>query len=251
MEIGMEKDIKKVRDVCELLRKNEKEAEIDQNFWAVNTHGDEIEDVIKVPKGVRIIMFCYPGRKLDICPRFDRFNWEHIFLNEDATFNYCTFLATLSQYSSLKKHFCIYDAGSKLKDLKLTSDENFRDGIYKLPVMASVRDENLDTMYVSSEHVFPDVVERMPSKRIVINRREVAKRIKYKQSRVIFFTKVLSYPIITLSMLLRKLQIEVGSEKKKEFTILLLTCRTGEKSEMDDAKTVDAELRKLFKLYEK
>lgn len=248
----MEKErINNLKQICQKL--NENEPEMDKNFWAVNMHGDETKDEFEIPKGVRIIMFCYSGRSLHVCPRFDKFNWREIFLNEDASYNYCTFLANLSQYSSLRDHFCVYEEGTTIRDLVFTSDELFRNGIYQLPVYAAAYEPNSDQVFVSSEKVFDKAVrESIKIRRISVNRENTAKVIKDKDSNAIIFSKSIQIPKITLSTLVKNLGTEVGRETKKGFTLLLLTCRTGEKRHgIIHPPTVYEELEKLFQKYTK
>lgn len=241
--------IHNLKEICKNLK--EDETEINKNFWAVNMHGDEIKEEFVVPKGIRIIMFCYSGRKLDICPRFDKFNWEEIFLNEDASFNYCTFLANLVQYSSLRNHFCVYEEGSKILDLELSSDELFRNGIYQLPVQAAVYDPKTEEIYMSSSEIFDKVVAKIRNvKRISVNRKKTAEIAKDKETDAIIFSKVIDVPKLKLSELVRKLRIKIGQPYPSDLTLLLLTCRTGkEKRGILRPPTVYEELEKLYQKY--
>jgi hypothetical protein len=241
--------IHKLKQICEKL--DEKEPDINKNFWAVNMHGDEVMEDFTVPEGVRLIMFCYSGRSLHICDRFDRFNWQELFLNEDASFNYCTLIAHLSQYSTLRDHFCVYEAGSTIRDLNLSQDSYFRNGIYKLPVKASVYNPNTGQVYVSSSDIFDKTISSTVNvKRISVNKREVAKIAKDKDSQTIIFTHYIDMPKIRLSSLIRKLQTRIGSLEKDSFTILLLTCRTGEdRRGVIHPINVFQELENLFKKY--
>lgn len=239
--------VRNLKQIC--LELKEDEEPIDKNFWAVNMHGDELMEDFVVPEGVRIIMFCYSGRKLNICPRFDKFNWREIFLNEDASFNYCTFLSNLVQYSSLRDHFCVYESGNTVRDLLLTQDSDFRSGIYELPVYAAVHEPNTDEVYVSSSEIFNKAIAKTDKiKRISVNRQMTAKIAKDKNSDTIIFSKHINIPKIRLSILARKLLLEKGSG----FTLLLLTCRTGEQRRgVIHPPTVYEEVEKLVIKYSK
>jgi hypothetical protein len=241
--------VQNLKEICKNLK--EDEAEINKNFWAVNMHGDETKEEFVVPKGIRIIMFCYPGRKLDICPRFDKFNWREIFLNEDASFNYCTFLSNLVQYSSLRNHFCVYEEGAKMLDLELSSDPLFRNGIYQLPVQAAVYDPQTEQIYMSSSEIFDKVIAKMDKvKRISVDREKTAKIVKDKETDAIIFSKVINIPKIKLSELIRKLRTKIGQAYPSDLTLLLLTCRTGEKQRgILRPPTVYEELEKLYQKY--
>lgn len=240
-----------LKQICLELKENEPET--DKNFWAVNMHGDEILEEFAIPKGIRIIMFCYSGRKLNVCPRFDKFNWREIFLNEDASFNYCTFLSNLVQYSSLRDHFCVYESGNVIRDLILTEDSQFRSGIYQLPVHAGVYDPDTDQVYVSSPEIFDKAVANSPNvKHISVNRQITAEIAKDKDSNTIIFTKVLAYPKIKLSELVKKLATKMGSEQTNGYTLLLLTCRTGQpRYGLHRQPTVYQELEKIYKHLER
>lgn len=236
-----ENPIYNLKKICVELK--EDEPPIDKNFWAINMHGDEMMNEFVVPKGVRIVMFCYSGRKLNICPRFDKFNWREIFLNEDASFNYCTFLANLSQYSSMREHFCIYTAGNTIRDLILSPDEYFRSGIYRLPVQAAVHDNETNQVYVSSPEIFDKAVSQSSDiRRISVNRQITARIAKNKDTNTIIFSEHIDAPRIQLSSLVKKL----GSG----YTLLLLTCRTGESRRgLIHPPTVREELHKMFERY--
>jgi hypothetical protein len=244
-----EDHISNLKQIC--VKLDEKEPEINKNFWAVNMHGDELKDEFVVPQGVRIIMFCYSGRELDVCPRFDKFNWREIFLNEDATYNYCTFISNLSRYSSLRDHFCVYEEGETVRDLIFRPDEDFRDGIFKLPVHAAVFNPKINEVYVSCPEIFSQAVAKSTkTRRISVNRREVAKLVKDKDSDTIIFSPHITISKIKLSELVAKLRISMGRVDKVDFTLLLLTCRSGQpRHGLIHPPTVYEELEKLFQKY--
>jgi hypothetical protein len=200
-----ENPISKLKKIC--MQIDEKEPDMDKNFWAVNMHGDERMDEFIVPDGVRIIMFCYSGRKLDVCPRFDRFNWREIFLNEEASFNYCTFLSNISQYSSLRDHFCVYEKGTSIKDLDFSTDEYFRNGIFRLPVHASVFDPEMEEVYVSSSEIFDQVISKIGKvRRILVDKSKVANLVKDKDTDAIIFPLILTFPKSHFLNLLKNLK---------------------------------------------
>lgn len=238
-----------LRQICQKLDENE--PEINKNFWAVNMHGDELETDFTVPRGIRIIMFCYPGRKLDICPRFDIFNWSEIFLNENASFNYCTFIANLSRYSSLKNHFCVYEEGQTITDLVFTPDKFFRSGIYKLPVQAAVYEKETNQIYLSSSDIFGNTAKYIQNvKKIVVDKNKTAKLAKDRDSDFIIFSKHFDEQRTTLSNLIKKLRTELGKDTPRDLTLLLLTCRTGVRRYEGYPNTVHQELENMVKQYE-
>jgi len=238
--------VHKLKKICQDLK--EDEPDMDKNFWAVNMHGDETNVKITVPKGIRIIMFCYSGRKLFVCPRFDTFNWKELFLNEDAAFNYCTFVANLTQYSSLRDHFCVYEEGSVINDLVLSFDNTFRYGVYKLPVKTAVYDEENKQVYLSSSDIFDKVIVKSEqAKKISVNVEKTAEIIKTRATDVKIFSPVIIVDHTKLSSLIKKIQFQ----EQKGFTLLLLTCRTGKQDpELQPSPTVYQELEKLFKKYQ-
>lgn len=235
--------VKRLKDIC--YRLDEKEPEIDKNFYAINMHGTELADNYIIPKGIRIIMFCYSGRILKICPRFDTFNWSEIFLNEDSSYNYCTFLSNLVQYSTLRDHFCVYNSGDIIKDIIFHSDEVFRDGIYRLPVYAAVTDPADGTTYVSSSEIFTKAIERFKSHKTVVDPKRVGKILRHKESNAIIFSKHIFHSGTKLSTLIRDIQYQ-----QKEFTMLILTCRKSKGFELPHTRRVYEELNRLYQEYQ-
>jgi hypothetical protein len=130
---------------------------IDKNFYFINGHGEELSKDYKIQKGVRIIMFCYSGRILDVCKKFDRFNWGHILLDPSISENYCTFLSAISEYPSIRDHFCVYEEGDTIKDIELYPDKNFRAGLYKLPVKGYSYEGDTNTIRISSNMLMSDI----------------------------------------------------------------------------------------------
>ena len=236
-------EISELKKICSFL--DEKEQEMDRNFFAVNMHGYETKEDYIVPKGVRIIMFCYSGKKLYMRPEFNQFNWENIFLNEDASYNYCTFLANVSRYSSIRDHFCVYKEGDKIKEIMLGPDDSFRDGIFQLPVRVAVY-EGEDTVYISSPEIFSDTVEKTRNvKRVLVDVKKTAELVSYKDTQAIFFSRWKS-PLykLSLSKIIKELQFQV-----KDFTLLLMICREGKKYKLAPAPRVYEELEALYGRY--
>lgn len=233
--------IHKIRKICEKLGDMGKES-----FYTLSSHGYELEKDIIIPQGVRIIMFCYSGKILDICEKFDLFNWENIFLDEDSTYNYCTFLGTLVQYPSLRDHFCIYDTGMKIKEMEFIPDLYFRDGIYKLPIYGSGYDKDNSTLYLSDQKIFSQAMSKVKSKRVIVDKKQTAKILmeKNENGHIFSFHETFS-GVYTLSRLIENLKL-----KERKFTLLLLTCResTGYK-DISVGKNVYSELEKLIRYY--
>lgn len=259
-----EKKLGKLRNICEgiekkiekkIEEKNSEDNSINKIFYAVNMHGTEKSDDFMIPKNVRIIMFCYPGRVLSVCPKFDLKNWRDILLNEDASFNYCTFITSLT-HSTLRDHFCVYNPGHKIKDIMMNTDPEFRSGIFKLPVKAiSIKDIKNDSdninenksghnlAYISSDDIFSDV-SSLGFRNIKVDRQQVAKDIRYRESDMIIMSYYKSADEIRLSRLVKELLA-----KHKGFTLLLLTCRQGLPYNLEKGNRVYEEVEMLYEKY--
>lgn len=184
-------------------------------------HGEESKDNFVIPPNVRIIMFCYSGRTLYVCPKFDKFIWS-IFLDENSVSDYPTFLRSISGYSSIRDHFCVYEEGDTIKDMVFTSDETFRDGLFTLPVMGAVHDAEKNNVYVSSSDIFTDVLDSIENvKRVVVDKKKTAHAIRNKNSPGVIFSshKSFLYPTSLSKILKNYLSLNEGC------TLLLLTCR--------------------------
>jgi len=232
---------------------------IDKNFLVLSMHGANTYKDYTVPAGVRLIMFCYSGRALEICPTFDDFIWENIMLNRDASFNYCTFISNLAQYPSFRDHFCIYNSGDTLNDLVFHKDPYFRDGLFQLPVQAAVMDsEKGNVVYVSSPNIMAESIGTSRDiHRQVVNVKKTAEWIKAKKGdadqriKAIFHTphwttKQLGQAFpegLILSELVKHIQRSI----RPSFTLLLLTCRTGKYQAVPNSPTVLEELTRLVK----
>jgi hypothetical protein len=231
--------LSKIREICEKLDENEPKK--NKYFYSISSHGYETEEDYIVPKGIRIIMFCYSGELLHMCPKFDRFIWKNILLNEEASYNYCTFLTNLTLYPSLRDHFCVYDSGHKIKNMVFDQDEEFRSGIFKLPVECAVYDNMSDTIYTSSSEAMVKILERdVKKKRISVNTEKTGELIRYKQNEAIIFSQTKMLTMNKLSDIARNVN---------DSTILLLTCREGKKSNIHPARRVYQELEKLYTEY--
>jgi hypothetical protein len=259
-----EKKLGKLRNICEKIEEKQGEKQDEHNpknkiFYAVNMHGTEKSDDFVIPENVRIIMFCYSGRELKICPTFDLKNWRDILLNEDASFNYCTFITSLV-HSTLRDHFCVYNPGHTIKDIMMNTDPDFRSGIFKLPVKAvsvkdiSIRDEGINegkndninehnTAYISSSDIFSDV-SSLGFRNIKVDRQQVAKDIRYRESDMIIMSYYKSADEIRLSRLVKELLA-----KHKGFTLLLLTCRQGLPYNLEKGNRVYEEVEMLYEKY--
>jgi hypothetical protein len=138
-------NIRNLEKICKKIEKKENEMggiirhqPINKNFFVLSSHGSDLYSDFTVPKGVRIILFCYSGRELYVRDNFDRFIWNKIMFKKNTSFNYCTFLSNLSMYPSFRDHFCIYNQGDKFHDLRIETDKYFMDGLFQLPVEAVV-----------------------------------------------------------------------------------------------------------------
>lgn len=204
--------------------------EINRNFYFLNGHGEELETDYEVPNGVRIIMFCYSGEILNICNRFDKFNWSNILLDPLASSNYCTFLSAISEYSSINDHFCVYEAGETIKNIQLHSDKEFREGLFRLPVKGFAYDKSADSIVISKNTPMNQVLKNPELHKFFKNNR---KKIKIDDKRVVDLmreqnevTIIESYvrkihKTIRLSNLINSMKLH------GPFTILLMVCREG------------------------
>lgn len=211
---------------------------INSNFYFVNGHGYETEDNMKILRGVRIVMFCYSGRILNVCPKFDKFNWSHILIDPVSSSNYCNFLASISDYSSIKDHFCIYEEGDIIKNINMSHDENFREGVYRLPVKGFAYDQNTETIVVSShtswtdiqkDDTFKELLKKSSRKHIRVDDKKLAELLRNKTEFSVIQSSVKSLNNKTsLSNLIRSMLLHENA-----FTILLMICREGTVSYQD------------------
>lgn len=238
---------------CKLLP--EKDKDINKNFFAVNAHGTETKDSLIVPPNCRVIMFCYSGRILEVCPRFEKFIWKRIMTKESASYNYCTFLANIAQYSSIRNHFCIYEPGSNIKNIEFYGDNIFRSDVFELPVRAVVRDESDNTLYSTDENTGLDLLEHeskiggkvfmVRSKRIKIDQSKASKLLHNNSNRAWFASKIVkSDHADNLSDLLNYINYKGGG------TIILFVCREGKKHKMPKSPKVYDELKKIYKYHQ-
>ena len=109
---------------------NERCKKGDNNFYFLNCYGEELEKDYEVPNGVRVIMFCYSGKILNVCNVFEKFNWSNILLNPNTFTDYCNFLSAISKNKNVNDHFRVYEEGDIIKNINLYSDNNFREGIF-------------------------------------------------------------------------------------------------------------------------
>lgn len=233
--------LKTLRDISHKIN-TKNEPRVNKNFYAVNMHGFETSNLIKIPKGIRVVMYCYSGEALYVCEKLDQFIWENVLLNPDAVINYHTFISALAGHKMFRDHFCIYNSGDVIPDIMFGIDEEFRDGIFRLPVKGAVYD-GAETLYVSDDSIFPDVIRRNEDIRIVkVSRSETAKLISYKgYQNIIFSDWKIPLKVSSLSKIIDEL-ISLG----KEGTILLLTCREGlDVSSKKDGKFLYDEIRSL------
>jgi len=228
--------------------KLEKKEKKEKCFYAINMHGFEKDEILTIPKGIRIIMYCYSGEQLWVNTEFNQFIWEEILLNPSATKDYDSLLMTLYKHKMFRDHFCIYEEGDKVKNILFTTDPSFRDGIFSLPVKASVYDGE-NTIYVSNHNIFPKTIrENIDVKRVVVNREKVSKYISYKGYQTLFFSRW-KIPLKETSL---KSLIEQAIALQKNCTFILFTCRESQNQEKDSrislGKTVFSEVKKKMKI---
>jgi len=232
--------VSQLAHICHLL--DEEEPKKDKNFWVADLHGMETYQDYKIPSGVRIIMFCH-ARYLDMRPEFEDFVWEHIYLNRDTSFNYCTFLSTLALYPSLRDHFCVYNSGDVITDLYLFEEKKneFRTGVFQLPVRIAVKKD--DTIFVSSEDVFQPTLEASKGiRKILVDPGKTARYSREPDSQVKFFSSSFSIPNLKMSDIITFLQ-----EKSGDLTLLVMACRTSKRPHrLTSAPRVYEELEKMY-----
>jgi hypothetical protein len=209
----------------------ETKRQINKNFYLLNAHGEELETNYEIPKGVRIIMFCYSGKILDICHKFDKFNWSHILLNPNTSSNYCSFLSAISKYSSIRDHFCIYEENDVIKNIMLYSDENFREGMFRLPVKGFAYDKNSESVVISSNTLMSEVIKDKRLKNLFKNN---PKRIRIDDTRIVNLLRK-NNDVGIINSFVRKIKDQISLSKlinsmklrENEFTLLLMVCREG------------------------
>lgn len=112
---------------------------LDTTFFGIQAHGCETGANYVLPDNVRVIMFCYSGEILNVCPKFDRFIWKILTREYDNVFQ---FLKTIKNYSTLRKHFCVFESGTCIPNILLSPDEvpedtgikKFRTGFFQIPI---------------------------------------------------------------------------------------------------------------------
>ena len=203
--------------------------QINKNFFFLNAHGDEIERLWEVPKGVRIIMFCY-SKELQVCDKFDKYNWSHILLDPNASDNYCDFLTAVSGYNSIRDHFCIYEEHDIIRDLDIQTDEEFREGMYRLPVKGYAYDEKNDMVVVSDGTLLSEIhkdkeLNRMMKgskrKKVVVDSKRIVNMLRVQNKVGIIQSHVRQiHDNARLSNLINSMKLHVPG-----LTVLLMVCR--------------------------
>jgi hypothetical protein len=202
---------------------------INRNFFFLNAHGEELNTPLEIPVGVRVIMFCHE-KELEVCQKFDRFNWENILLNPSTSDNYCNFLNSISKYSSIRDHFCIYEEGDVIRNLRILTDEHFRDGLFRLPVKGYAYDSENEQLVVSDGILMSEVksddklmkmMKKMKRIHIKVDSKRVSELLSIQSEVGIIssYVKKINNKT-TLSNLIGTLKMNVP-----EFTILLMVCR--------------------------
>lgn len=215
-----------------------KDMDINKNFFFVNSHGGELNSTYEIPHGIRIIMFCHTTT-LNVCPKFDKFNWENILLDPDASKNYCSFLYSISKHASIRDHFCIYEEGEIIRDISLYSDETFRGGLYRLPVKGYAYDEKEDRIIVSEGTLLSEVHKNKELNRLMKSNR---KRVTVDSKKIINLLRKDNKIGIIKSELMKingrqRLSHIINSLKSScpTFTILLMVCRDPDENLDEDS----------------
>jgi len=207
--------------------------EINKNFYFLNCDSEEPENEYEIPKGVRIVMFCYSGKILNVCNAFDKFNWSNILLNPDSSSDYCNFLSAISDYSSINDDFSVYEEGDTIKNINLYSENTIRQGVFKLPVKGFFYDKKTDSIIISSNTPMSSIVRQSELKRffkdksqkIIIDDNKIVDLMKKNKNVSIIESYVKKiHKSIKLSNLINSMK------NHGNFTMLLMVCKNGEEN---------------------
>lgn len=210
---------------------------MNNTFYAVNMHGAESDEDYVIPENCRVIMFCYSGCLLQVRPRFDYYVWSNIFINEEATTDFKTFIKTIAGYSSIRDHFCVYNSGDKIKNINFGPDERFRHGVFKLPVRAAVCVEKHNKVYTTDPDTTYEYLTRLEKplpkcKNVAINPEKASHALRELKNKA--WIRSPNIMLATnLSTVVKNLKFKHGGA-----TLLLLTCREGEGYDLPEAKRV-------------
>lgn len=227
---------------------NERCKKGDNNFYFLNCYGEELEKDYEVPNGVRVIMFCYSGKILNVCNVFEKFNWSNILLNPNSFTDYYKFLLAISENKNINDYFRVYEEGDIIKNINLYSNNNFKEGIFKLPVKGFCYNKNSDSIVISSNTPTSSIVNypklkyffREKQKKIIIDDNKIIDLMKKNKDVCIvenYFRKI--YKNVKLSNLINSMRINGN------FTILLTVCREGESSLITNGRKIEDELEKI------
>ena len=185
--------------------------------YVVQAHGCINDDVIVVPNNVNLIMFCY-NKTLTMKCAFERFSWKFA-QSEYSTLS--QLITGLKKYSSTRNHFCLYRPGDTIRELEIYPDDDneFRDGIYHIPIVFNEMDDDNDLDLRSNT---------MTAK--VLNKVARANNYVNISSNHYLFSKTRSDKGYLLSNLIS--DIKSSHTAGKNITLVLFQC----KSLCDDAK---------------
>lgn len=228
-----------------IIRKDLKKS--NNNFYFLNGHGEELEQEYEVPNGVRIIMFYYSGKILNICNVFEKFNWSNILLNPNSFTDYYKFLSAISENKSINDYFCIYEEGDIIKNINLYSDNNFREGIFKLPVKGFCYDKKSDSIVISSNTPtssivnYPKLKDFCKEKQKKIDDNKIIDLMKKNNDVCIienYFRKI--YKSVKLSNFINSMRIY------QNFTILISVCKEEKEIKLSSSgRKIEDELEKI------
>ncbi len=219
------------------------------NFYFLNGHGEELEKEYEVPNGVRIIMFYYSGKILNICNVFEKFNWSNILLNPNSFTDYYKFLSAISENKSINDYFRIYEEGDIIKNINLYSDNNFREGIFKLPVKGFCYDKKSDSIVISSNTPTSSIVNypelknffKEKQKKIIIDDNKIIDLMKKNKNVYIienYFRKI--YKSVKLSNFINSMRIY------QNFTILISVYKEEKEIKLSSSgRKIEDELEKI------
>lgn len=131
---------------------------MDTNFFAINSHGCELNEQFIIPENIRILMFC--PQKEYYCILVQH-KWLFSFITRKYD-SYYDFLETIRQspYSLFWGNFCVFKPGNYINEILLTPDisspddesiEPFRSGVFEIPLKIQSKEGSEITSLLDSK----------------------------------------------------------------------------------------------------
>ncbi len=101
--------------------------------YLIHGHGCELQNIITVPKGINIIMYCH-SKKLYMDECFEHFSWE---ITQNSYANLNKLIVAMKNNDIMKNEFCLYKQGDRIRNMLIFGDDEneFRSGIYQTPII--------------------------------------------------------------------------------------------------------------------